>query len=332
MRRPASNDMRMTALALLALLAAAASPAAAQDQAQGAAGVWVTLGTKGGPIASASRSQPANVLVTQDGAYLVDVGDGAVEQLAKAEIPLGDIRAVLISHLHFDHTAGLLGVLGLRWQTNASAPLTIYGPPGTQEFVDGLLAAMQPTARSGYGLPGAANRPPAAGIEVIEIRDGAHFELGSVAVSTRKNTHYTFPPGSEDDLAFESLAFRFDLPGRSIAYTGDTGPSVAVEELAHDVDVLVVEMTDLERTIVEIIPPAARRPGGPMSDLQAHLSTHHLTPEEVGKMAAAAGAKSVVVTHLSGPDPDADALSSYVEEIGAYYRGPVSIGEDLDRY
>ena len=48
-----------------------------------------------------------------------------------------------------------------------------------------------------------------------------------------------FAPGSAEDRNYKSLSFRFDLPGRSIVYTGDTGPSAAVETLAKGADLLV---------------------------------------------------------------------------------------------
>src|SRR5688500_20220826 len=62
--------------------------------------VFVTLGTQSGPIPSVDRAQPANVVMWRDEVILVDAGDGVVEQLAKAGVPLGTVSAVLVSHLH----------------------------------------------------------------------------------------------------------------------------------------------------------------------------------------------------------------------------------------
>jgi hypothetical protein len=79
--------MRHALLTALLLLGAAPISAAPAPAAQ-----WITLGTAGGPVASPSRSQPANLLVTGEGVYLVDCGDGCVEQLAKAHIPLDRVK------------------------------------------------------------------------------------------------------------------------------------------------------------------------------------------------------------------------------------------------
>lgn len=322
--------MRLKAFALAALLIAAGAAQAADVPSPGSH--WITLGTQGGPMASAQRSQPANVLVTSDGAYLVDAGDGTVEQLAKAGISLAQVKAVVFSHLHFDHTAGLFGVLGLRYQTSVYAPLKIYGPPGTKQMVDGILTAMQPAAHSGYGMPGSAYHAPGEGIEVIEIRDGARFALGSAKVTARKNTHYSFAAGSADDQAYESLSLRFDMPDRVIVYTGDTGPSSAVVELAKGADLLVSEMIDLEGTLADIRRASPNLPAAAMTPLETHLRTHHLTPEELGDLASAAQVKAVVVTHLSAPDLTGARELDYLARIHSRFAGPATIGRDLEEF
>jgi len=160
-------------------------------------------------------------------------------------------------------------------------------------------------------------------------RDGASFELGSTHVSAAKNTHYTFTPGSADDRAFESLAFRFDTPGRSIAYTGDTGPSPAVERLARNADLLVTEMIDFDRTVAEIRRVSPNMPSAALAGLSIHLRDHHLTPRQVGELATSAGVKSVVVTHISAPAFNDEIAAEYLREIGKAFAGHTAIAYDL---
>lgn len=316
----------------LTMFATIAIAAAAPAHAQSDAARWVTLGTQGGPIPLKTRSQPANLLMTADGAYVIDAGDGVSEQLAKAGVSLQQVKAVLLSHLHFDHTAGLFGIISLRWQTNVTAPLTIYGPPGTRVMVDGLLAAMGPAVQAGYAYPQERKTAFQPGITVVEVRDGATFDLGSTHVSTAKNTHYTFIPGSADDQAFESLSYRFDTPGRSIAYTGDTGPSEAVTRLASGADMLVTEMIDFDRTVAEIGRVSPNLPDAAKAGIMIHLRDHHLTPAQVGELASAAHVGSVVVTHLSAPEMDAGRAAEYLREIGQAFAGHAVIAEDLNSF
>jgi ribonuclease BN (tRNA processing enzyme) len=272
------------------------------------------------------------VLLTPDGAYVIDAGDGVAEQLAKANVPLANVKAVVLSHLHFDHTAGLFGILSLRWQTNIFSPLAIYGPPGTRQLVDGIISAMGPAVEAGYAYPGEIHRSFEPGIDVIEIGDGATFNLGRTHVTAAKNTHYTFPKDSTEQGKFVSLSFRFDAPGRTIAYTGDTGPSTAMEKLAANSDLLVSEMIDFDRTMAEVRRLSPNLPAPVLAGLQTHLRDHHLTPRQVGELARAAKVKAVVVTHISAPDLDGARTLEYLSGIAETYSGPAVIAQDLAEF
>ncbi|MBB5747029.1 MBL fold metallo-hydrolase [Brevundimonas variabilis] len=308
-----------------------ASPAVAQSLPP-AEGVFITLGTMGGPVASPDRSQPSNAIVHGGLVYLVDVGDGSVQQLARAGLQLRQVKAVFLSHLHADHTGGLAALLSLRNQTSLTERLTIYGPPGTQDLVNGIVASMQPAARAGYGIPGQSWQTPAESVTVTELEDGDRAEVGAMVVTAAQNTHYDFAPGSEEDRLYKSLSLRFDLPGRSIVYTGDTGPSSAVEALASGADLLVSEMIDLPSTMATVARNSPDMLPDAKGRLEQHLSTHHLTPEAVGQLAAGAGVKAVVVTHFAGGTPNAQANQGYVAQIHSRFSGTVTLANDLDRF
>ena len=293
---------------------------------------FVTLGTQGGPLPSAERSQPANVLVRGPDAYVVDAGDGTVQRLAAAGIRLNRVRAVFLSHLHWDHVGGLQAVLGLRYQTNVPGVLTVYGPPGTQRLVDGLVASMQPGSEAGYGIPGARRIPPEDTVRVVELRDGGRAELPGIAVTAAENSHYSFAPGSPEAERYKSLSFRFDMPERSIVYTGDTGPSADVERLAAGADVLVSEMIDLPATLDNVARVSPAMPPELREGMARHLADHHLSPVQVGEFAARAGVGRVVVTHLVPGRMTAEQEASYRAGIAQYYRGPVQFAADLDRF
>lgn len=294
--------------------------------------LWVTLGTNGGPVPSASRSQPANLLRAEGKVYLVDAGAGVESQLAKLDMQVKDIDAVFISHLHFDHTAGLAAVLGLRWQTNSRQALRIYGPPGTASMVDGILRSMIPGATAGYGVPGSPFRDPMMEAVVVELKDGDIRRIDSMQVSVRSNTHYTDVGFAAKGSAPQSLSFRFELPGRSVAYTGDTGPSSAVAELAANTDLLVTEMIDADYTIGSLHQASPDLPEAISNMMDTHLRTHHLLAKDVGELAERARVKAVVVTHFVGRDKSDPGHFKYLGEISRVYRGPVEIADDLNCY
>ena len=313
-----------------ALLVGILGPAAAQDKPP--ANEFITLGTIAGPYPHPERSQPANVLVIGDDTYLIDAGDGAVGRLVKAGYSMHSLRAIFISHLHFDHIGGLPAIVGLRYQTTAPEPVTIYGPPGTRQLVDAIFAFMQPFLDTGSATTGRARDPADRDTDVVEIRDGSTVEFDGLAVTAVDNAHLGFPGLDYDRDRFQSLSYRFDMPDRSIVYTGDTGPSEAVEELAQGVDILVSEMMDMDWAVANLLQENPTMPQPVFERVSSHLRAHHLTPVQVGELATRANVGRVVITHFSPGYTDPDLVSGYEQQVRTAYDGEVVIANDLDRF
>lgn len=293
---------------------------------------WITLGTMAGPIPNATHSQPANALLVNGKTYLVDAGDGTAGQLAKAGLSVKKVEAVFLSHLHFDHTAGLAAIISLRWQTSTKSELTVYGPPGTKQTVEGIFAYMTYGALGHYGVPGQVPAPPSSHVKVVEISDGSVLDFDGFKLSVIRNTHYSWPKGSEEYNKFQALSFKFELPDYSVVYTGDTGPSEAVELLSQNVDLLISEMMDVDHTVNLVKRLNPMMPPKALGHMQQHLSKHHLVPADVGKLATKAKVKKLVVTHMAPGLVTPAEFEKYTSEVAEFYKGDITIANDLDRF
>jgi ribonuclease BN (tRNA processing enzyme) len=292
----------------------------------------ILLGTGGGPVARKLRSQPANLLVVDGRPYLIDAGDGVVRQLAWAGYQPVQIRTIFITHHHIDHDAGLEPLMSFIWFNAGVAgrlhpDVQVYGPPGTRDLIRAALEYLsvpERIFRSELTLPPAAPMFKAHDI----AKAGRFYEDNEVRVTAAENTHYQFRPGSPSFGRDESFAYRFDTPHGSVVFTGDTGPSQAVESLARDADVLVSEVID-PPAVMRQMEAAGHLPPRLAQAATFHMEHEHLAPEEVGRLAAAAHVRLVMLTHF-GPGADSETdMSRYTSGVARTFSGPVIAGRDL---
>jgi len=282
---------------------------------------WTTLGTAGGPIPTFERTEPANLIEAGEQAILVDTGDAAVSQLARAGHSVGKVHTVFLSHLHLDHTGGLAAVVGLRWMNEHPGVITVYGPPGTKALVDGIIASMAMPAEIGFGLGKPSN--PADRIKAVELKDGQVVELDGLRVTAVANNHHDGPGDFAKKAGALAFSYRFDLGDRSITYTGDTGPDDRVTKLATGSDLLVSEVIEVDQMIAMLKVQRPELADFMLAGAREHFTTHHVTPDEVGKMAAQANVRQVVLTHYVIPGLLGDSAESLYSQVRANYDGDI---------
>jgi ribonuclease BN (tRNA processing enzyme) len=291
----------------------------------------ITLGTAGGPRGSAERAQPSNVLIVRDTPYLIDAGNGVITQLYQAGVPFTKIRNIFITHNHDDHNADWGTLMGRAWTSGQDEPMTVYGPRGTAQMRKGFLQYFAPNAAAHY-LEGAVNVPPEKVILAREIlRPGPVFQDANIRVTAAENCHYHFSKGTPGYHWQQSFSFRFETPDRVIVFSGDTGPCGDVlSTFARGADILVHEVIDLPaiQATLESRTDGTNAKPGQTEALMNHMRTEHTTPEEVGRVAQAAGVKMVVLTHLvTGARTDGD--NAYIEAVKKSFSGPVVVARDL---
>lgn len=292
---------------------------------------FITLGTAGGPVPKLHRAAPAHAITYGDRVILIDCGEGAMQQLMRVGIDFRRIDKVILSHHHFDHIGSLFTCLGINMMLQRKQPITIYGPPGTRQIVEGLAMACDVPQAIGFGVVGQSLPHPRNFVQVEEIAPGDTFEIDNIRVSCCENTHYR----AETELGTKgpiSLSLRFDAPDRSIVYTGDTGPCRMVENLAKGAQLLVGEMMLAEQIIAQLQKKNPHMTSERIAMMGQHLHSHHLSPEQLGDLAARAGVAHVVAVHIPLDSITPETAPDFTARISRVFSGQVSIANDLDQF
>jgi len=285
----------------------------ADRQACSAPGLAVQVLGSGGPVAEGARASTA-YLVRIDGTprLLIDIGSGAFLRYAEAGARLGDLDAILLTHLHADHAGDLAGVLKSGGFEAREAPLMLVGPgaaprfPATGEFVRRLIGKETGAfAYLGGYLDGTEDKPR-LDIHEVETAGGAGppvvFMPGHGLRITAIPVHHGVVP---------ALGYLVEYGGRSIAISGDqSGQSAAFETAlaGREPDILFAH---------HVISGAAGEPRG-----------LHRTPAQIGELAALSGTKALVLTH--NMNRSLAELDRSLADIAAIWTGPVSVADDLD--
>src|SRR5436853_1932754 len=122
-----------------AFIAGAAAFAAAawlphRAAAQGAKTKLILLGTGGGPRPRKASSASAQVIVSNDVAYVIDCGNGVARQLVFAGVPLTRLRHVFITHHHSDHNADYGNLILLAWTSGLRTRVDTLVPPPLEKM------------------------------------------------------------------------------------------------------------------------------------------------------------------------------------------------------
>ena len=256
--------------------------------------------------------------------FMIDCGEGTQLQLRRNHIHFSFINHIFISHLHGDHSFGLIGLISTFGLLGRTAPLHIYA--------DGMLEKVMKPQLDFYckdikyplffhsidaskhsviyedntitveTLP-LNHRMPCCGFLFREKPKRRHL-IGDVAnfydipiyqrQSIKDGADYTTPDGT---VIPNSKLTREADPSRSYAYCSDTRPCPQICGYLKDVDLLYHEATFAE------------------SEKERAKVTHHSTAKEAAEIALTAGVKRLLLGHYSSRYDDEKQLQSEASEI-----------------
>jgi ribonuclease BN (tRNA processing enzyme) len=250
------------------------------------------------------------------------------------------VRTILITHNHPDHMLELGPLIYNAWASGLREPIEVWGPPLIGKMVANFLDSLgydidirmadegRPDLRKLVAVHEFEVLPPPFLPPQAEEAKSIHsplatgsagaaatmFERDGLKVSAARVRH---PPITR------AYAYRFDASDRSIVFSGDTTYSPELIALAKGADVLVHEvmhLAGLDRLL-------SRVPNAP--SLRKHLIDSHTTTERLGHVAAEAGAKTLVLSHLvPGDDPSITDVM-WTEDVRKNFSGKIVVGRDL---
>jgi ribonuclease BN (tRNA processing enzyme) len=273
----------------------------------------ILLGTGGGPRPRKTRSQPAQVILVDDTPYVVDCGNGVARQLVFAGVPLSKLRHIFITHHHSDHNADYGNLIWLAWTAGLQTRVDTWGPAPLAKMTQLFFEMNAYDIKTRIADEGRAPLVPL--VHVHELSEGGSvWQDKSVKVTAALVDH---PP------VVPAFGYRFDARDRSIVISGDTAPSESLIRLAQGADVLVHDAMYL---------PAVDRLVGGVTNattLKKSITSHHTTAEDAGRVAQAAGVKTLVLSHLVPAEDPAVTDQMWIDAARTHFRGPVIVGRDL---
>lgn len=270
-------------------------------------GVWLQMLGSGGPELGDKRAS-TSYLIWHDGKakLLVDIGSGSMLHLEEADANINDLDAVLLTHLHVDHSADLPALIKASFFTQRTNDLLIYGPsgnhvmPSTTDFTQTLFGPKGAYRYLSSYLDGSESytiKPYDIALErkqVQTILDKAEYQITAVP------THHGPIP---------AVAWKVKIADKIIVFSGDmNNDNQTLAQLANNADLLIAH---------HAIPEQA-------SGIARNL---HMPPSVIGQIAAEANVEQLVLSH--------HMLRSLVQfnnsevEIRKYYKGPIYFANDM---
>ncbi len=263
---------------------------------------------------------------------LFDCGEGSQRQMIRFGTGFS-VDAVFFTHFHADHYLGIIGFLRTLGMGGRTEALQMYGPPPAKRLLDTAvhlgverlsfpveineLKGGETVSRGSYLVRAIRvdHRVNALGYAIEEkIRPGRFNLEAAQKLGVVPGPDFGRLQKGEDVTAKDGTVVKAAevmgpaRPGRKVVISGDTRPCAAMIEAAKDADLLVHESTFSD------------------DEQERALETRHSTAREAGKVAREAGARKLVLTHLSSRhDVDTAPLLKQAKE---EFSGPCEIAHD----
>jgi ribonuclease BN (tRNA processing enzyme) len=194
--------------------------------------VRLTFLGSGDAFGSGGRMNACFLVEADETRFLIDCGASSLIAMRQHGVDPNGIDSILLSHLHGDHFGGIpFLVLDSQFVTKRAHPLTIAGPPGTEERLKQAMEVL---------FPGSSHGDHGFELDTVEMEPGQPHRLGTIAVTPYLVSH---PSGAPP------FALRIEVADRVIAYTGDTEWCDSLIDAGRGADLLIAEAYFYDREV-----------------------------------------------------------------------------------
>lgn len=308
----------LLAAPVVACAIASSQPTASAQGNADAPPMKITILGSGAPAPSLTRKSAGYMIEIGSEVILLEGGPGSQHRMLEAGVSPVQITHAFYSHLHYDHCFDYPLLLLQRWDMGAARipELKAFGPPPFTQFTERLIGP-----RGAFNFDLVARTSHRASLDTFEARGGVlprvrpapivrNMRPGDVA----EGTGWTMRVGRAEHFQpyLECLNFRLECSGKAMSYSGDSGYTPDLVNLARDCDVLIM-MCHF---------PTGSEP----SEAYRRATGNHM---DIARTAAEAGAKLLVLSHFS-PIMDSPGMKEKIlVDIARVYSGPVLLGYDL---
>jgi ribonuclease Z len=279
--------------------------------------VSLTLLGTGTPSPSLHRMCSGYLIRCGPDLILFDHGFGAHHRLLEQGHKATDVTHLFLSHLHYDHIGDVPRLLLTRWDQGAGQidELKIYGPPPTRAVITQMLDRDGP-----FGLDLIARTEDQSSLDVYRARGGSGArkwpspsvqEISPGDCIAEANWQVRVARAEHFTPILNCCAFRFEANGCSVTYSGDSGPTETVKNLAAGCDVLIHMCHYLSGS-------------APSAAFEKSCSGHL----ELAALAAEANVGMLVLTHITGQFDQPGLRERTVCEMAKLFAGMIIFGED----
>ncbi len=268
---------------------------------------WVTKSQAAGSVLIEVGNPQRDVLV-------FDLGAGSLANFSGLKVPVTSLKNVFLSHLHADHVADYLTLMGSYVKAGRLDPVEVWGGAsddparGVATFVEVIQQALawDHASMAGYvpitGAGATAHEVSYDSTEVIYERNGV--SITSFPVIHALNG---------------AVGFRVDYGGQSVVFSGDTKPTMTLVEAAQDCDLLIHETFLPAETFAELM-------SFPIEQARMVVNEAHTPANAAGLVFDMVQPKMAAMWHCHVIDGYIDPV---FDGVRVAYSGPATLCQDL---